>query len=178
MYKIIFFFALNLTYAQEFESDLILVKNNISFGKFIEAELVLDKILKRDPSYVPANVLFSKLLLLTVEMKKASNSSNLAIRIDEDFRPWWDELNNIRKKIQVGTSNVKIQNYALTREVFSDLIHRYSAYPELHYYLGLAKCKQKDYNKALDNFNQALDLFPDYSNAKKALVSVKKRIKI
>ena len=139
MYKIIFFFALNLTNAQEFESDLILVKNNIFVGKFIEAELVPDKIFKIDVSYAPAHVLFSKLWSLTVEMKKASDSADRAVRIDEDFRLWWDGLNNIRKKIQVRASNVKKQNYAFAKEVFSDLIPRYPAYPELHYYLGLTK---------------------------------------
>ena len=41
----LFFFALNVIKAQELESDLILAKNNISFGKFVEAELILNNIL-------------------------------------------------------------------------------------------------------------------------------------
>ena len=176
-FNIIFFFVLNVSNAQEFESDLILVKDNISVGNFIEAELVLNKILKKDPSYAPAHVLFSKIWLLTAEMKKASESANLAVRIDEDFRPWWDELNDIRKKIQVGISKMKKQDYVFAEEVFSDLINRYPAYPEMHYYLGLAKYKQEHYSEALGNFSKALDLFPDYLNAQKALINVKKRIK-
>ena len=52
--NILFFFVLNVTKVQELESDLILAKNNISFGKFVEAELILNNILKKDPSYAPA----------------------------------------------------------------------------------------------------------------------------
>tara|TARA_B100000927_G_scaffold277936_1_gene260031 strand:+ start:280 stop:846 length:567 start_codon:yes stop_codon:yes gene_type:complete len=177
MINILFFFVINVTEAKEFESDLILAKNNISFGKLAEAELILDRVLKKDPSYAPAYVLFSKIWLLKADIIKASESASFAVRIDEDFRPWWNELNYIRSKIQIGTSNVKKQNYASAEKVFLDLIQRYPTYPELHYYLGMAQYKQRDYNEALDHFNKALDLFPGYSKAQKALVNVKKRIK-
>ena len=96
--SLLFFFALNVTKAQELESDLIIAKDNISVGKLEEAELILDNILKKDPSYAPAYVAFSKLFLLKADMRKASECANFAVRIDEEFRPWWDELNNIRKK--------------------------------------------------------------------------------
>tara|TARA_B100001564_G_C20647737_1_gene675234 strand:+ start:1340 stop:1876 length:537 start_codon:yes stop_codon:yes gene_type:complete len=177
MVNILFFAAFSLTHAQEIESDLILAKNNISVGKLAEAELVLHRVLKKDPSYAPAYESFSKLWLLKADMRKASNNANFAVRIDEDFRPWWDELNEIRKKIQIGTSNVKKQNYKVAEEIFSGLIQKYPDYPEMHYYQGLALYKQKNYKEALDHFNKALDLFPDYLKAQKALINVKKRIK-
>ena len=175
--NILFFFALNVIKAQELEPDLILAKNNISVGKLADAELILNEILKKDPSYAPAYVSFSKLWLLKANMNKASENANLAVKIDEDFRPWWNDLNDIRKKIQIGTSNVKNQNYVVAERIFSALIQEFPAYPEIYYYLGLAKYKQKDYEVALGYFNKALDLFPGYLKAQKALMNVKKRMK-
>ena len=177
MINILFFFGLNGIIAQELESDLILAKKNISVGKLAEAELILNEILKKDPSYAPAYLSFSKIWMLKADIRKATENANIAVRIDEDFRPWWDDLNDIRKKIQIGTSNVKNQNYVVAEEIFSALIKEFPAYPEVHYYLGMAKYKQQDYYMALGHFNKALDLFPDYSKAQKALVNVKKRIK-
>ena len=177
MIKILLFFALNVINAEEFESDLILAKNNISVGRLAEAELILNKILKNDPSFAPAYVLFSKLWLQKADMRKASENANFAVRIDEDFRPWWDELNEIRKKIQIGTSNVKKQNYTAAEEIFSGLIQKYPSYPEMYYYLGMAKYKQKNFKESIGYFDKALDLFPGYLKAQKASVNVKKRTK-
>ena len=100
MINILFFFVINVTEAKEFESDLILAKNNISFGKLAEAELILDRVLKKDPSYAPAYVLFSKIWLLKADIIKASESASFAVRIDEDFRPWWNELNYRSYRVQ------------------------------------------------------------------------------
>lgn len=175
--NILFFFTLNVTKAQELESDLILAKDNISVGKLAEAELILNNVLKKDPSYAPAYVAFSEIYLLRADMKKASESAGFAVRIDEEFRPWWDELNNIRKKIQIGTSNVKKQNYAAAEEIFLGLIQEYRSYPEIYYYLGIAKYKQKSFKESIDYLDKALGLFPGYLKAQKALINVKKRIK-
>ena len=175
--KILFFFALNITKAQELDSDLILAKDNISIGKLDEAELILNNILEKDPSYAPAYVAFSKLCLLKADMKKASESASFAVRIDEEFRPWWDELNNIRKKIQIGTLNVKKQNYAAAEKIFSDLIQKYPFYPEMYYYLGMAKYRQKNFKESISYFDKALELFPGYLKAQKASVNAKKRTK-
>ena len=175
--NILFFFGLNITKAQELESDLILAKDNISVGKLDEAELILNNVLKKDPSYAPAYVAFSMLFLLKADMRKASESANFAVRIDEEHRPWWDELNNIRKKIQIGTSNVKKQNYAAAEEIFSGLIQKYPSYPEMYYYLGMAKYKQKNFKESIGYFDKALDLFPGYLKAQKASLNAKKRTK-
>ena len=175
--NILFFFALNVTKAQELESHLNLAKDNISVGKLNEAELILNDALKKDPSYAPAYVVFSELYLLKANMRKAIESADFAVRIDEDFRLWWDELNDIRKKIQIGTSNVKKQNYVAAEEIFSSLIQKYPSYPVMHYYLGMTKYKQKNFNESIGYFEKALDLFPGYLKAQKALVNVKKRTK-
>jgi len=175
--NILFFFPFNTTKAQDLESDLILAKDNISVGKLDEAKLILENILKKDPSYAPAYVAFSKFWLLKANIGKASESASFAVRIDEEFRPWWDELNNIKEKIQIGTSNVKKQNYNAAEEIFSGLIQQYPSYPEMYYYLGVAKYKQKNFKESIGYFDKALDLFPGYLKAQKASLNAKKRTK-
>ena len=105
----------------------------------------------------------------------ASKNANLAVRIDEDFRPWWEELNSLRKKIQTGASSVKNNNYESALQIFSELFVKYPNYPEVPYYLAMTYYKQKKYKQASKYFQKALDLYPDYQKAKKALNNVKKR---
>ena len=65
-------------------------------------------------------------------MREVIENANFAVKIDEDFRPWWDDLNDIRKKIQIGASYAKNQNYVVTEEIFSALIEEFPTYPEMY----------------------------------------------
>ena len=162
--------------AQGLDSELKLVDENIAFGKIEIAESQIRKILDNDPSYAPAYVSLSKISLMKADNNNASKNANLAVRIDEDFRPWWEELNSLRKKIQTGASSVKNNNYESALQIFLELFVKYPNYPEVPYYLAMTFYKQKKYKQAAKYFQKALDLYPDYHKAKKALINVKKRI--
>ena len=162
--------------AQILDSDLKLVNENIVSGKLEIAESLVNKILDKDPSYAPAYVFLSKIALMRADNNNASKNANLAVRIDEDFRPWWEELNSYRLKIQTGTSSVKNQDYENALKTFSELSKQYPNYPEVFYYLAMTFYKQKKYKQASKYFQKALDLYPDFHKAKKALINVKKRI--
>ena len=162
--------------AQGLESDLKLVDKNIDSRKIKIAESQIKKILDKDPSYAPAYVSLSKISLMKADNNNASKNANLAVRIDEDFRPWWEELNSLRKKIQKGASSVKNNDHESALLIFSDLFVKYPNYPEVPYYLAMTYYKKKKYNQASKYFQKALDLYPDYHRAKKALNNVKKRI--
>ena len=162
--------------AQGLDSDLKLVHENIDIRKIEIAESQIKKILDKDPSYAPAYVSLSKISLMKADNSNASKNANLAVRIDEDFRPWWEELNSLRRQIQTGASNVKNNNYESALLIFSGLFVEYPNYPEVPYYLAMTYYKQKKYKQASKYFQKALDLYPDYHKAKKALNNVKKRI--
>ena len=162
--------------AQGLDSELKLVDKNIDLRKIGIAESQIKKILDKDPSYAPAYVSLSKISLMKADNNNASKNANLAVRIDEDFRPWWEELNSLRKKIQMGASSVKNNNYESALLIFSELFVEYPNYPEVPYYLAMTHYKQKKYKQASKYFQKALDLYPDYHKAKKALNNVKKRI--
>ena len=122
VYFNLFIFISSYLISQDLGSMNNKANNKLKSSELKESELILEKILEIDPSYAPARVTFSKLWLQRADLSKANEYATLAVRIDEDFRPWWDELNEIRKKIQIGTSNVKKQNYAVAEEIFLDLI--------------------------------------------------------
>ena len=161
--------------AQSLDSEIKLVNENIDLRKIKIAESQIKKILDKDPSYAPAYVSLSKISLMKADNNNASKNANLAVRIDEDFRPWWEELNSLRKKIQTGALSVKNNNYESALLIFSEIFVEYPNYPEVPYYLAMNYYKQKKYKQASKYFQKALDLYPDYHKARKALVNVKKR---
>ena len=162
--------------AHDLDSELKLVDKSIDFGKIKIAESQIKKILDKDPSYAPAYVYLSKISLMKADNNNASKNANLAVRINEDFRLWWEELNSLKNKIQTGALSVKSKNYQSALLIFSDLFVKYPNYPEVPYYLAMTYYKQKKYKQASKYFQKALDLYPDYYKAKKALNNVKKRI--
>ena len=62
----------------------------------------MQNVLDVDPSFAPARVALSKIWLRKGDLSKANEYATLAVRIDEDFRPWWEKLNEIRAGIQNG----------------------------------------------------------------------------
>ena len=161
--------------AQGLDSELKLVDKNIDFRKIEIAESQIKKILDKDPSYAPAYVSLSKISLMKADNNNASKNANLAVQIDEDFRPLWEDLNSLRKKIQTGASSVKDNNYESALLILSELFVEYPNYPEVPYYLAMIYYKQKKYKQASKYFQNAFDLYPDYHKAKKALINAKKR---
>ena len=167
-YLILVFISIYLN-AQDFDSELKLVNENIDFVRIEIAESKIKTILDKNPSY--AHLYLSKISLKKADNNNASKNANLAVRIDEDFSPRFEELNSFRKKIQMGASSVKNKNYEGAFLIFSELFTQYPNYPEASYYY-----KQKNYKKDSKYFQNALDLYPDYPKARKALINAKTRI--
>ena len=90
--------------AQDFESELKLVNENIEFVITKIAESKIKSTLEKDRSYAPAYVSLSKISLMKVDKNTSIKNANLVDRFDTDFRPLWEVLNSLRKKIQMGAS--------------------------------------------------------------------------
>lgn len=173
---LVFLFMTNLC-SQNIELKIVEINQHIENSEINEAEAKLNKLLSIDPSYAPGHVSFSKIWLSRADINKATEHANLAVRIDEDFRYWWEEINSFRTKIKAGTANVHKNNYYSAIETFSSLSTEYPKYPEPLYLLGLAHYKQKSFKKAAKFFRQSIDLYPNYIKAQKALGNVNKRIR-
>jgi TolA-binding protein len=101
----------------------------------------------------------------------------MAVRIDEDFRSWWDDLNEIRSKIQKGRMSIQKGNYDTAMQEYQTVAKKYPYFPEAQYYMGLTKFRQEDFEKAAFYFNEALNLYPDHQKSQKGLNNVKKRLR-
>ena len=177
IYFNIFIFISSNLISQNLGSMHNKANNRLKAGAFKEAKLMLEKILEIDPSYAPARVTFSKLWLQRANLSKANEYATLAVRIDEDFRPWWDELNDIRSKIQLGRQKAQQADYENAMIEYEFIAEKYPYYPEVHYYMGITKFKQSDFKKAAIYFEQALKIYPDYQKAQKGLNNVSKRLR-
>ncbi len=177
LYFNIFIFISSNLISQDFRSMHNIANNKLKSGELKEAELALEKILEIDPSYAPARVTFSKLWLQKADLSKANEYATLAVRIDEDFRPWWDELNDIRVKIQSGRQKTQQADYENAMIEYKAIAKKYPYYPEVHYYMGITKFKQRDFKGAAFYFEQALEIYPNYEKAQKGLKNVSKRLR-
>lgn len=175
-FLLVFLFLTNLC-SQNIELKIVEINQHIKNSEINDAEAKLNKLLSIDPSYAPGHVSFSKIWLSRANINKATEHANLAVRIDEDFRYWWEEINSFRTKIKAGTANVHKNNYNRAIEIFSSLSTEYPEYPEPLYLLGLAHYKQKSFKKAAKFFKESIDLYPNYIKAQKALGNVNKRFR-
>jgi len=163
--------------SQDLGSMLNKANNKLKAGELKLAEIELQKILEIDPSYAPGRVAYSKLWLRRADLSKANEYATLAVRIDEEFRPWWNELNDIRTKVQSGRQKAQQADYEGAMIEYKGIAKKYPYYPEVQYYMGITKFKQRNFKGAASYFEQALKIYPDYQKAQKGLNNVSKRLR-
>ena len=164
-------------FCQDLEVLLNQANSKLKIGELKSAESLLQQALDIDPSFAPAHVGFSKLWIRRGDIVKANEYATMAVRIDEDFRSWWDGLNDIRSKIQKGRMSVQKGKYDTAMQEYQSVAEKYPYFPEAQYYMGLTKFRQKDFEKAAFYFNEALNLYPDHQKSRKGLNNVKKRLR-
>ena len=166
----------SLALSQDLQSIVNKANNEIKSNDLVSAENLLKNVLDIDPSFAPARVALSKIWLCIGDLSKANEYANLAVRIDEDFRPWWEKLNEIRAGIQNGQKYVQQSDFDRAFDEYEAISEKFPYYSQAHYYMGIAKYKQKDFQQAALSFENALKIYPGYQKAIKALNNVKKRL--
>ena len=166
----------SLTFSQDLQSLVNKANNKIKSSDLVSAENLLQNVLDVDPSYAPARISFSKLWLRKGNLSKANEYATMAARIDEDFRPWWEELNEIRSGIENGQKYFQQSNFDKAFDEYESISKKHPYSSQALYYMGMVKNKQKDLKKAAMFFEKALKIYPTYQKAKKALTNVKKRL--
>ena len=168
------FIISSFLFCQDLEDLLNQANTKLKIGELKSAESLLQQALDIDPSFAPARVGFSELWLRRGDLVKANEYATMAVRIDEDFRSWWDGLNEIRSRIQKGRMSVQKGKYDTAMQEYHTIVEKYPYFPEVQYYMGLTKFRQKDFEGAAFYFNEALNLYPDHQKSKKGLNNVKK----
>ena len=166
----------SLALSQDLQSIVNKANNEIKSNDLVSAETLLQDVLDVDPSFAPARVALSKIWLRKGDLSKANEYANLAVRIDEDFRPWWEKLNEIRAGIQNGQKYIHQSDFDKAFDEYEAISEKFPYYSQAHYYMGIAKYKQEDFQQAALSFKNALKIYPDYQKAIKALNNVKKRL--
>ena len=178
IYKILvlLLIIMHLVYSQDPEKILTEANEQMAKGDLVIADSLLKESLKVDPSFAPAHIGFSELWLRKGDLNKANASATKAVQMDEDFRPWWDGLNEVRNKIQNGKRNVQQGLYDAAIEEYESILDKHPYFPEAHFYMGLTKFRQKDIEGAAYYFSEALKLYPDHTKARKGLNNVTKQL--
>ena len=83
----------------------------MKLGQLDLADSLLQLSIKSDPSFAPAHVGFSELWLRKGDLNKSAESATRAVQMDEDFRSWWNGLNDIRNNIQNGRRYIQEGQY-------------------------------------------------------------------
>ena len=166
----------SLTLAQDLQSLVNKANNKIKSNDLESAETLLQKVLDVDPSFAPARIAFSKIWLRKGNLSMANEYATLAVRIDEDFRPWWEKLNEIRSGVQNGQKYVQQSNFDKAYNEYKAISEKYPYFSQAQYYMGIAKYKQKEFQEATLFFENALKIYPNYQKAKKALNNVRRKV--
>jgi tetratricopeptide (TPR) repeat protein len=164
-----------LALAQDPEQLLMQANQRMGSGELDKADSLLKESLKVDPSFAPAHIGFSELWLRKGDLNKANASATRAVQMDEEFRPWWNGLNDIRTKIQNGKRNVQQGQFDIAMQNYQSIADKYPYFPETQFYMGLTKFREKDIEGAAYYFSEALKIYPDHMKARKGLNNVTKQ---
>ena len=159
------------------DPELLLEKANMKMklGQLDSADSLLQLSIEADPSFAPAHVGFSELWLRKGDLNKSAESATRAVEMDEDFRSWWNGLNDIRNNIQNGRRYIQEGRYDEAINEYSIISDKFPYFPEAQFYIGLTKFRQKDIKSAAFHFSQALKIYPTHTKARKGLNNVTKQ---
>ena len=148
----------------------------MKLGELEQADSLLKESLKIDPSFAPAYIGFSELWLRKGDLGKANESATKAVQMDEEFRSWWNGLNDIRTRIQNGKRNVQQGQFDVAMQEYQAIVDKFPYFPEAQFYMGLTKFRQKDIEGAAFYFSEALKIYPGHQKARKGLNNVTKQL--
>ncbi len=148
----------------------------MKLGELEQADSLLKESLKIDPSFAPAHIGFSELWLRKGDLVNANESATKAVQMDEEFRPWWNGLNDIRTRIQNGKRNVQQGQFDVAMQEYQAIVEKFPYFPEAQFYMGLTKFRQKDIEGAAFYFSEALKIYPEHQKARKGLNNVTKQL--
>ena len=168
--------ANSFLFCQDPEVLLAEANSKMKIGELKSADSLLNESLKIDPSFAPAHVGFSELWLRKGDLVKANESATKAVQMDEDFRSWWNGLNDIRNRIQNGKRNVQQSQFDSAIQEYEAITEKYPYFPEAQFYMGLTKFRQKDIEGAAFYFSEALKIYPSHQKARKGLNNVTKQL--
>ena len=114
---------------------------------------------------------------LSIPSLKFITSTEKDIVNEPDIKPADNKENtNIFKHFTQAYSFISQNKYDEAITLLEEIIEADPGYFRAYYYLGLISKEKGDFNKAIEYLNKALEIEPDYKNAKDLLSSINKSI--
>jgi tetratricopeptide (TPR) repeat protein len=162
--------ALEIEPYYSFNIDILLQKVNIQIGleQQLEAHSTLDTILNNDPENVDALVIKGTLLQNNKEYDGALEHIEKACKIE----PENEEINNKRKKIikileEIAEKSLQEKDYEVSYEKFLKIYNLEPTRSEISYKLGMVLIELKDYDKAIEYFEEIPEIHTLYKQSLK-----------
>tara|TARA_B110000444_G_C18816348_1_gene585345 strand:+ start:454 stop:1752 length:1299 start_codon:yes stop_codon:yes gene_type:complete len=172
---IIFLIFIKFVFSQDIEELFEKGEVLVNEGYIDSSDKIFNMCLELDNSFAPAYIGISKNWLIRGDLKKANELATKAVQIDEDFRSWWNELNEINNKIQSGRQSDKLKNFDEAITIYESIIKKYPNCSEVYFYMGHSRYKQKDMAAAAAYWKKSIEIYPNHSKSKKGLGNITKK---
>lgn len=145
---------------------LLLPQYKLERTNSAEAKLLLDKIIKDTPDYVPAASLRGRIAIAEKDYEESARLAKSVLA--------WDPLNYEIRLMNARTLTLQKKNANAIVE-FERLLSLYPQVPELHYEAAVAYVQNGSMNEALKELDEALRLNRDYADAAILRAEIKMR---
>lgn len=162
------------------QNPLIMIdeaKEKFNNKEFRAAEQQLNEILTIDPTFAPANFYLGKIYLRFGEMKKVKENYSTAIELDAqntEYRDEYNLVNEINQMMAEGNRLMRSGDLEEAYAAFSRVLDKFPFFTLAAYNQGGLKIRQKDFPGAIERFNAALAINPEFNNARAAIATVVK----
>ena len=168
-YLILFFGAIifnSIVLGQDPEVLLSEANSKMKTGELDLADSLLVESLIIDPSFAPAVVAQSKIWLRKGEINKAIPLAEKAVNLDEEFRPWVNELESINRAMLNAMGTLKQGNADMAFNEFQALTEKYPNFSQAYFNMGVIKYRKKETEDVAYYARKVLDIYPNHPKAK------------
>jgi len=151
---------------QDLEALLSEANSKMENGNLDLADSLLIESLKIDPSFAPSIVAQSKIWLRKGEINKAIPLAEKAVSLDEEFRPWVNELEIINRAMLNAMGTLKQGNADMAFKEFQLLTEKYPNFSQAYFNMGVIKYRKKETDAVAYYAKKVLDIYPNHPKAK------------
>ncbi len=141
------------------------------------AKMVLEQALQADPTFAPAMILLSKVYLRMGNMDSTKKYINNAIETDlenQEYRDEFDRLNEINTLMADGKRNFQNGELKNAYDSYRIVLEKFPFFAKAAFSMGQVKFREKDYSAAVEQYKKALNLNPQYENARTGILNIVK----
>ncbi|NQU27183.1 MAG: tetratricopeptide repeat protein [Candidatus Marinimicrobia bacterium] len=170
---------LALLCSQTPEDLLVTAESQIEMKEFSLAVQTLQQAIDLDPTFAPAAFKLALVFLRTGDMQKSQSLFRQAIDVDpenQEYRDEFDRINEINSLMGEGKRFMNSGELDEAYDIFDKVMTQFPFFANAAYSMGGVKIVQKQYEVAIKHFRQALEIYPEFSNAQSAIKTVIKNM--